>query len=62
MTQVELSQCLAISPVHTNRVLRELRERNLLHFSRRRVRIEDLAALRKVAGFDPAYLYIQGRD
>lgn len=62
MTQVELSQCLAISPVHTNRVLRELRERNLLHFSRRRVRIEDLAALRKVAGFEPAYLYIQGRD
>ena len=62
MTQVELSQCLAISPVHTNRVLRELRERNLLHSSRRRVQIPDLAALHKAAGFDPAYLYIQGRD
>lgn len=58
MTQVELSQCLAISPVHANRVLRELRERNLLHFARRRVRIEDTAALRQLAGFDPAYLHI----
>lgn len=58
MTQVELSQCLAISPVHTNRVLRELRVRNLLHFSRRQVRIEDPAALRQLAGFDPAYLHI----
>lgn len=58
MTQVELSQCLAISPVHTNRVLRELREQKLLHFSRRRVQIDDLAALRKLAGFDPVYLYI----
>ncbi len=60
MTQVELSQCMAISPVHTNRVLRELRMRNLLHFSRRRVRIEDLNVLRKLAGFDPSYLYISG--
>ena len=58
MTQVELSQCLAISPVHTNRVLRELREEKLLHFSRRRVQIDDLAALRKLAGFDPGYLHI----
>lgn len=57
MTQVELSQCLAISPVHTNRVLRELREQNLLHFSRRNVRIEDAAALQKLAVFDPGYLH-----
>ncbi len=58
-TQVELSQCLAISPVHTNRVLRELRERNLLQFSRRKVEIDNPSALRKLAGFDPAYLHIQ---
>lgn len=57
-TQVELSQCLAISPVHTNRVLRELRERNLLQFARRKVQIENPHALRKLAGFDPGYLHI----
>lgn len=57
LTQVELSQCLAISPVHTNRVLRDLREQNLLHFSRRMVEIDNLSALRKLAGFDPAYLH-----
>lgn len=56
-TQVELAQCLAISPVHTNRVLRELRERNLLQFSRRTAQISDPAALCKLAGFDPAYLH-----
>lgn len=56
-TQVELSQCLAISPVHTNRVLRELRERNLLQFSRRKVMIDNSVALRKLAGFDPSYLH-----
>lgn len=58
MTQIELSQCLAISSVHINRVLRELRERNLLHFVRRRAHIADPAALRHLAGFDPAYLHI----
>lgn len=58
LTQVELSQCLAISPVHANRVLRELRERHLLQFSRRTVQIDDPAGLRKLAGFDPAYLHI----
>lgn len=57
-TQVELSQCLAISPVHTNRVLRELRERNLLRFSRRAVQIDNLPALRNLAEFDPAYLHV----
>lgn len=57
-TQVELSQCLAISPVHTNRVLRELRERNLLQFARRAVQIENPQALQKLAGFDPAYLHV----
>lgn len=56
-TQVELSQCLAISPVHTNRVLRDLRERNLLQFSRRTAQIDNPTALRKLAGFDPAYLH-----
>lgn len=58
LTQVELSQCLAISPVHANRVLRELRERHLLQFSRRTVQIDDPAGLRKLAGFDPAYLHV----
>lgn len=57
-TQVELSQCLAISPVHTNRVLRELRESNLLQFSRRTVNIDNPSALRKLAGFDPSYLQV----
>lgn len=58
LTQVELSQCLAISPVHANRVLRELRELQLLQFSRRKVQIDDLSGLRTLAGFEPAYLHV----
>ena len=62
LTQVELSQCLAISPVHANRVLRELRERNLLRFSKRKAVIEDLPALRRLAGFDALYLQIAAEE
>lgn len=58
LTQEHLSQCLALSAVHTNRVLRELRERGVLQFSRRLVRITDLTALRSLAGFDPAFLHM----
>ena len=58
LNQAEVGECLGLTVVHTNRVLRELRERNLAHFSRGRVRIEDLAALKAFAEFDPTYLYL----
>lgn len=58
MTQVDIAQCLALSPVHTNRVLRELRERKLMQIVRGKVTIEDWDGLRNLAGFDPTYLQI----
>lgn len=62
LTQVDLSHCLGLSAVHTNRVLRELRERQLMHFARGRAMLDDLAGLRALAGFDPAYLHLLGGE
>lgn len=58
LNQTEFGECLGLTVVHTNRVLRELRERGLVRFSRGQVAIENLEELRAVAEFDPSYLYL----
>ena len=62
ITQAEFSECLGLTPVHVNRVLRDLREAGLCEFRGGRVSIGDLAGLRATAEFDPAYLYLGRRD
>lgn len=62
ITQTELAECLGLTSVHVNRVLKELRERGLVEFRSRRVMIRDLAELRHEAEFDPAYLYLDKRS
>lgn len=59
LTQTDLAECLGLTPVHVNRVLRELRERGLVEFRSRRVAITDLAGLEAAAEFDPGYLYLE---
>ncbi len=58
LNQSELGECLGMTPVHTNRVLRELRERGLATFKSGIVAIEDLRGLEALAEFDPSYLYL----
>lgn len=58
ITQVVLAECLGLTSVHVNRVLKELRERRLVEFRSGHVTITDLAALRRLAEFDSAYLYL----
>jgi CRP-like cAMP-binding protein len=58
INQSELGECLGLTPVHTNRVLRELRERRLASFKGGLVRIENLRGLEELAEFDCAYLYL----
>jgi CRP-like cAMP-binding protein len=58
INQTELGECLGLTPVHTNRVLKELRERNLATFKNGKVVIEELGALQSLAEFDPSYLYL----
>jgi CRP-like cAMP-binding protein len=58
LNQTELGECLGLTVVHTNRVLRELRERGLAQFNNGVVTIHDMAGLRALAEFDPLYLYL----
>ena len=57
LTQYVLADALGLSAIHVNRVLRELRELNLLTAQHGRVTIHDLAGLRKLSGFQGGYLH-----
>jgi CRP-like cAMP-binding protein len=59
LTQVEFGECLGLTSVHVNRTLQELRRRKLIELQNRRVTIFDLQALKGLAHFDDAYLYLQ---
>lgn len=61
LTQTDIAECLGLTSVHVNRVLKELRERGLVEFRGGRVSIGDLAGLEKIAEFDPNYLYLERR-
>lgn len=61
-SQTVLAECVGLTSVHVNRVLRELRERGLVDFRRGRVRLLDLNGLKQLAEFDPAFLYLEKRD
>lgn len=62
---VRVGRWLGLTAIHINRVLRQLRDRRLLTVRRGTVTIDDLAGLRKIAGFEGGYLnareYIQLR-
>lgn len=59
ISQAELAECLGLTAVHVNRVLRDLRERGLVEFRGGRVSLHDFPGLRRLAEFDPGYLYLQ---
>ncbi len=61
LTQSDLGAALSLTVVHTNRVLRSLRERGLITFRNRQVEIHDRKALVSLGEFDPAYLYASDR-
>jgi CRP-like cAMP-binding protein len=60
LTQVDLGDACGLTSVHVNRVLRELRERELMLFKGGGVTILDRKALESFGEFDPAYLYGDG--
>ena len=61
LTQVELGDMLALSAVHINRTLMELRRNGLAMFRNQHLEILDHAGLRDIAAFDAGYLHITGR-
>lgn len=59
LTQVDIADATALTPVHVNRTLRHLRESGIVDFKAGQVVIGDLAALHRIAGFHPDYLYLR---
>jgi len=54
LTQFIVADALGLTAIHINRVLRQLRERDLLTLQKGAVKIHDLNGLRKLAGFHGA--------
>lgn len=58
MTQEQLGDCLGITPVHVNRVLKELGAEGLVVRDERHIEVPDPARLAKVGGFNELYLHL----
>jgi CRP-like cAMP-binding protein len=62
LTQTEVADTLALSAVHVNRTLMELRRSGILSFHSKQLVVHDFVTLRQVAGFDPTYLQLDELD
>ena len=56
LSQFVLADALGLTAIHINRVLRQLRERDVLTLQKGTVKIHDLHGLRELAGFQGGYL------
>ena len=56
LSQFVLADALGLTAIHVNRVLRQLREQELLTLRKGTVKIHDLNGLRKLSGFQGGYL------
>lgn len=56
LTQYDLADALGLTAIHVNRMLRELRRSDLLHFHKSSVGLLDRKLLTALAGFEPSYL------
>lgn len=57
LQQSDIASACGITTVHTNRILRELRERGVVTFSGGEIVVQDIRTLHAIAEFDPRYLY-----
>jgi CRP-like cAMP-binding protein len=56
LTQYDLADALGLTPIHVNRMLRELRERKFIEFRQGYVRMLDKDGVAKFADFDGNYI------
>lgn len=61
LTQDELADATALTPVHVNRTLQRLRNEGLITFRSGQLTVLDVPKLQAAAGFDPSYLHIRRR-
>lgn len=59
MTQEQIADCTGLTPVHVNRVLKELGRRALIERQKRAVTITDWERLREVGDFNSRYLHLE---
>jgi CRP-like cAMP-binding protein len=59
MTQEQIADCSGLTPVHVNRVLKELGRRGLIERQKRAVRIADWDQLRQIGDFNGRYLHFE---
>ena len=59
LTQADLADVTGLTSVHVNRMLKKLRDDNLLTFRGGTVTIADWDRLQRVAEFDPTYLHLE---
>lgn len=57
LTQEQIGDAIGITAVHTNRIVRQLREAGLANIAAGILHIPDVATLRRKASFDPRYLH-----
>ena len=60
LSQFVLADALGLTAIHVNRVLRQLREQDLLTLRKGSVRVHDPIRLRKLAGYQGGYLNSRG--
>lgn len=61
LTQADLADVTGLTSVHVNRMLKKLRDDDLLTFRGGKVTIGDWERLQRVAEFDPTYLHLERR-
>lgn len=61
LTQIDIAEATGLTSVHVNRMLKQLRDQELMTFRGGQVAIHDWAGLQTVAEFDPAFLYLERR-
>jgi hypothetical protein len=59
LSQAVLADVLGLSTVHVNRLVADLRARNILTWGQGRIEILDWDRLAELAEFDPAFLRLQ---
>ncbi|HKT15765.1 MAG TPA: Crp/Fnr family transcriptional regulator [Allosphingosinicella sp.] len=61
MTQTDIADATGLTPVHVNRMLKQLREQEILTFRNGEVVIHDWSRLAAIAEFNPIYLHLENR-
>jgi CRP-like cAMP-binding protein len=59
LTQEHIADALGLTPVHVNRTIQQLRCEGMVVSAHRTMTLPNVAALRRIGGFDPGYLHLE---